>query len=73
MGAGFSDLRSQGLKLVAGMPVETFIQTTPRTVTSYLIRPLRDQMMRAFREKQATNSSCPLVGTKLSNGFKFAV
>jgi HlyD family secretion protein len=33
------------------MPVETFIQTTPRIVTSYLIRPLRDQMMRAFREK----------------------
>jgi HlyD family secretion protein len=43
--------RLAGLKLVAGMPVETFIQTTPRTVTSYLIRPLRDQMMRAFREK----------------------
>src|SRR5262249_5549853 len=33
------------------MPVEAFIQTTPRTVTSYLIRPVRDQMMRAFREK----------------------
>jgi HlyD family secretion protein len=43
--------RLAGLKLVAGMPVETFIQTTPRTVTSYLSRPLRDQMMRAFREK----------------------
>ncbi len=43
--------RLASLKLVAGMPVETFIQTTPRTVTSYLIGPLRDQMMRAFREK----------------------
>jgi membrane fusion protein, type I secretion system len=43
--------RLAGLKLVAGMPVETFIQTTLRTVMSYLVRPLRDQMMRAFREK----------------------
>jgi len=43
--------RLGGLKLVPGMPVDAFIQTTPRTVISYLVRPLRDQMLRAFREK----------------------
>jgi HlyD family secretion protein len=43
--------RLAGLTLVAGMPVETFIQTTPRTVISYLVRPLRDQLLRTFREK----------------------
>jgi HlyD family secretion protein len=43
--------RLGGLKLVPGMPVEAFIQTTPRTVMSYLVKPLRDQMLRTFREK----------------------
>jgi len=38
-------------KLVPGMPVECFIQTGERTVISYLLKPLRDQMMRTFREK----------------------
>jgi HlyD family secretion protein len=38
-------------KLVAGMPVEAFIQTEERSVISYLVKPLRDQMARAFREK----------------------
>jgi HlyD family secretion protein len=42
--------RLGGLKLVPGMPVESFLQTSPRTVMSYLIKPLRDQVMRAFRE-----------------------
>jgi len=37
-------------KLVAGMPAETFIQTRARSPLSYLIQPLRDQIMRAFRE-----------------------
>lgn len=36
--------------LVPGMPVEAFIQTGDRTVASYLIKPLYDQAMRAFRE-----------------------
>jgi membrane fusion protein, type I secretion system len=40
-----------GLKLVPGMPVETFVRTNPRTVMSYLIRPIHDQILRAFREK----------------------
>lgn len=43
--------RLQGLKLLAGMPVETFIQTVPRTMLSYMVRPFSDQMSRAFREK----------------------
>lgn len=39
-----------GLALVPGMPVEAFIETKPRTVLSYLIKPLKDQFARAFRE-----------------------
>lgn len=38
------------LKLVPGMPVETFIQTGERSLLSYLTKPLRDQFSRAFRE-----------------------
>ena len=33
------------------MPAEAFIQTGERTVISYLVKPLRDQIMRAFREE----------------------
>lgn len=43
--------RLEGLKLIAGMPVEAFIQTGERNVISYLVKPLSDQFMRAFREK----------------------
>jgi membrane fusion protein, type I secretion system len=39
------------VKLIPGMPVEAFVQTGERTVLSYLIKPLHDQFMRAFREK----------------------
>ncbi|MFN3671065.1 MAG: HlyD family type I secretion periplasmic adaptor subunit [Bosea sp. (in: a-proteobacteria)] len=38
------------LKLVPGMPVETFIRTGERSVASYFIKPLQDQLERAFRE-----------------------
>lgn len=38
------------LKLVAGMPVETFVQTGERSVASYLVKPLLDQIAHAFRE-----------------------
>jgi HlyD family secretion protein len=41
--------RLAGLQLLAGMPVEAFIQTTPRTVASFLVKPLGDQLARAFR------------------------
>src|SRR5438132_6267312 len=39
------------VKLLPGMPVEAFIQTGERTVLSYLVKPLHDQFMRAFKEK----------------------
>jgi len=43
--------RLGAVKLVPGMPVEGLIQTSPRTVMSYLVKPFRDQLARAFREK----------------------
>ena len=43
--------RLNGLKLVPGMPVESFIQTGERTVISYLTKPLKDQIAKAWREK----------------------
>jgi HlyD family secretion protein len=39
------------VKLTPGMPVEAFIETGERTMLSYLVKPLHDQLMRAFREK----------------------
>jgi HlyD family secretion protein len=39
------------VRVLPGMPVEAFVQTGERTVISYLMKPLRDQFMRAFREK----------------------
>jgi HlyD family secretion protein len=39
------------LRLVPGMPVETFIRTADRTVISYLTKPLADQVAKAWREK----------------------
>jgi HlyD family secretion protein len=42
--------RLHGLKLMPGMPVEAFIQTGERTALSYLVKPLSDQIARAFRE-----------------------
>jgi HlyD family secretion protein len=38
------------VKLVPGMPVEAFVNTGDRTVMSYLMKPLSDQISRAFRE-----------------------
>jgi HlyD family secretion protein len=39
------------VKLIPGMPAEAFVQTGDRTMLSYLMKPLHDQLMRAFREK----------------------
>ena len=39
------------VRLIPGMPVEAFVQTGDRTMLSYLIKPLSDQLMRSFREK----------------------
>jgi HlyD family secretion protein len=41
--------RLGSLRLMSGMPVEAFIQTVPRTVASFLVKPLGDQLARAFR------------------------
>ena len=37
------------IKLVPGMPVEAFVQTGERTMLSYFMKPLSDQLMRSFR------------------------
>lgn len=37
-------------ELRPGMPVEVFVQTTMRTIMSYLVRPITDQLARAMRE-----------------------
>lgn len=41
---------TQHLKLVPGMPAEAFIDTGSRTVASYLLKPLEDQIHRALRD-----------------------
>ncbi len=41
--------RMDGLHPVAGMPVEAFIETSPRTVMSYLVKPMLEQVDRTFR------------------------
>jgi multidrug efflux pump subunit AcrA (membrane-fusion protein) len=37
-------------KLIPGMPAEVYLRTSERTPFDYLIKPLRDQFMRAFKE-----------------------
>ena len=39
------------LQLVAGMPAETFLQTTSRTLLSYLLKPITEQLARMFNER----------------------
>ncbi|RNJ42510.1 hemolysin secretion protein D [Mesorhizobium erdmanii] len=39
------------LTLVPGMPAEAMVQTGERTALSYLVKPLSDQISRAFREE----------------------
>lgn len=43
--------RLKDLKLIPGMQAEVFIQTYARTPLAYLIKPLKDQMARTFRER----------------------
>ena len=43
--------RLNGLKLLPGMQAEVFVQTYARTPLQYIIKPLRDQMTRVFRER----------------------
>ena len=42
--------RLEGIRLVAGMQADVFVQTHDRTPLQYLIKPLQDQIARAFRE-----------------------
>jgi HlyD family secretion protein len=39
------------VRLVAGMPVEVFLQTGSRTMMSYLFKPITDQFHRMFNER----------------------
>src|SRR5690606_33277429 len=43
--------RLDGDLLVPGMPAEAFITTQERTVLSYLVRPVTDQIAHALRER----------------------
>lgn len=40
-----------GLALTPGMPAEVFFPTGDRTMLSYLVKPLSDQIQKAFREE----------------------
>jgi HlyD family secretion protein len=40
-----------GLALAPGMPAEVFFPTGDRTMLSYLVKPLSDQIQKAFREE----------------------
>ena len=44
-------LKLDGQELVAGMPVEVFIQTGERTPINYLLKPITDYFNRAMREE----------------------
>jgi len=47
-----AELRRLGdLQLVSGMPAELFLQTGSRTMMSYLLKPITDQMQRTFSER----------------------
>jgi HlyD family secretion protein len=43
--------RLAGLRLVSGMPAEIFVQAGSRTMLSYLLKPITDQLRRAFNER----------------------
>jgi HlyD family secretion protein len=43
--------RLKDIRLVPGMPAEIFIQTYERSPLQYLLKPLRDQIARTFRER----------------------
>jgi HlyD family secretion protein len=39
------------ITVIPGMPVEAFVQTGERTMLSYFLKPLNDQLMRVFRQQ----------------------
>lgn len=46
-----ADIEFHGMRLVPGMPAEVYISTQERTALSYLVKPISDQMNKAFRER----------------------
>lgn len=44
--------RETGLQISSGMPAEAFITTASRSLISYVMKPLGDQISRAFRDDQ---------------------
>lgn len=48
--AGEREKLPAGTALIPGMPVESFIRTADRSPMTYLLRPLADYFLRAFRE-----------------------
>jgi HlyD family secretion protein len=51
--------RLNGLKLVPGMPVETFVQSGERTVMCDLAKSLHHKIMKAFRERRERAGARP--------------
>jgi HlyD family secretion protein len=43
--------RLDGFNLVSGMPVEVFVRSGSRTMLSYLMKPITDQLHRMFNER----------------------
>lgn len=43
--------RLDGIRLTPGLPAEIHIQTRERTLLSFILKPLTDQIARAFRER----------------------
>ena len=39
------------VRLLSGMPVEIYVQTGTRSILSYLLKPLGDQLSHAMREE----------------------
>ncbi|EAR49706.1 type I secretion membrane fusion protein, HlyD family protein [Oceanicola granulosus HTCC2516] len=47
---GEAERLPEGMTMIPGMPVETFIRTEERTPMEYLLKPLSDYFAKAFRE-----------------------
>ena len=50
LNSGEMDKLAKGTVLIPGMPVEAFIKTGDRSPLAYLVKPLADYFVRAFRE-----------------------
>ena len=47
---GEIDRLPEGVTLIPGMPVESFLRTEDRTPLAYFVKPLSDYFAKAFRE-----------------------